>query len=87
MRKEIDGAEVIKYTKSKDFGFVEFENSKNKQITVLAICNYDQKDVYYLFACDEQLNVLGDTLHYTVEDAVNFAKEYYDQREIEWQDL
>ncbi len=40
-----------------------------------------------LLACDEQLNVLGDTLHYTIEEAMNFAKEYYDQEEKDWQDF
>lgn len=87
MRKEIDGAEVLTYTQNKDFGFVEFENREKKLITVLAICRYDQKEECYLFACDDQVNVLGDTLHYTMEEAMDFAKEYYGQEEMEWQDL
>ncbi|WP_161787041.1 hypothetical protein [Planococcus sp. CAU13] len=51
MRKEIDGAEIIKFTRTKHFDFVECEDNKNEQITVLPICNYEQKNAYYLFAC------------------------------------
>lgn len=87
MINKIDGAKVIKYTQSNEFGFVEFENGENQVINVLAICNYNQEEEYYLFACDEQFNVLGDTFHYTIEEAMNFAKEYYEQEEIEWFDM
>lgn len=87
MKKEIDGAKTIKYTKNKNFGLVEYENGENNAINFLAICNYDQKEEYYLFACDEQFNVLGDTLHYTIDEAMKFAKEYYEQEEISWFDF
>lgn len=86
MIREIDGAKVIKYSKNKDFGFVEFENGENKIINVLAICSYKQKEEYYLFACDNQFNVLGDTLHNTIDEAMKFGKEYYEQEEIRWLD-
>jgi len=45
------------------------------------------KEQYYLFACDKQLNVLGDTFHDTVKRAMIFAGKYYDQEEIKWFDL
>ena len=87
LKNEIDGAKVIKYTKNKDLGFVEFEDGEPKEINGLAICNYEQKEEYYLFACDDQFNVLGDTLHYTIEEAMKFAEEYYEHEKIEWINL
>lgn len=54
------------------------------EVRVLAVCNYDKKEQYYLFACDEHFHVLGDTVHQTVEEAMKFAEEYYEQDMIEW---
>ncbi|KOO43055.1 hypothetical protein [Priestia koreensis] len=84
MLEEIDGAKVIKYTETDEFGFIEYEDGEKKDILTLAICNYDNKEEYYLFACDKQFNVLGDTLHGSVEEAMDFAKRYYEKEMIDW---
>ncbi|MFC4354255.1 hypothetical protein ACFO0S_04105 [Chryseomicrobium palamuruense] len=46
---------------------METDDGQRQQIYILAICTYDQTDEYYLFACDGEFNVLGDTVHSTVE--------------------
>ena len=84
MADEIDGAKVIKYTHTGSFGYVEWNDGEEKEIRILAICNYDDKEECYLFACDEQLNVLGDTLHDSIEDAMKAAKDIYEQEVINW---
>jgi hypothetical protein len=84
MPEKIDGAKVIKYTPIGRFGFVEYDNGEQKEIRILAICNYDDKEECYLFACDEQFNVLGDTLHDSIEEAMKAAKQLYEQEDINW---
>lgn len=84
MNKKIDGAAVIYYTEPNNFGYVEYEDGALLQIQRLAICRYDQEDQYYVFACDSEFNVLGDTVHSSVEDAMKFATYYYRPDEIVW---
>ena len=45
----------------------------NDRIRNLAIARYDEADEVYLFYCDTHWNVLTDTLHSTVEAAVDQA--------------
>lgn len=84
MPYEIDGAKILKYSSVGSFGSVLLEGGEVKEIRILAICNYDNKDECYLFACDEQFNVLGDTLHDSKEDAMKAALKLYDQEKIIW---
>lgn len=84
MPDEIDGAKVIKYTPTGNFGYVEWDDGEDREIRILAICNYDDNQECYLFACDEKFNVLGDTLHDCIEDAVKAAIQLYEQEEIIW---
>ncbi|WPP41927.1 hypothetical protein SK066_02885 [Paenibacillus hunanensis] len=84
MIKEIDGAKVIKYTPIDNFGYVEWQDGIEKEITILAICHYENKEECYLFACDEKYNVLGDTVHDSLEDAMQAALELYEKHEISW---
>ncbi|UHA73747.1 hypothetical protein [Paenibacillus sp. 481] len=84
MPEEIDGAKIIKRTCPGSFGYVEWESGEEKEIKVLAICNYDDQEECYLFACDEQFNVLGDTLHASINEAMEAALQLYEQEKIEW---
>lgn len=83
MIQEIDGATVICHTEPNKFGYVEFENGERQQIRVLAICKYN-KEEFYVFACDDEFNVLGDTVHTNYDEAMKFATEYYDHEETIW---
>lgn len=40
MLEEIDGAKVMKYTETGEFGFIEYEDGEKKEVLTLAICNY-----------------------------------------------
>jgi hypothetical protein len=84
MPGEIDGAKVIKHSPIGSFGYVVGDDGEEKEIKILAICNYDNKEECYLFACDEQFNVLGDTLHDSIEEAMEAALQIYEQKEITW---
>lgn len=84
MPVEIDGARVIKVTKFGDYGIVDYDSGEEKEIKNLAICSYGTGHEYYLFACDEDFNVLGDTLHNSIEEAMQTALQLYEKECIEW---
>ncbi|QOR67319.1 hypothetical protein IM538_04040 [Cytobacillus suaedae] len=85
---ELDGAKVIQYTKNStqnEFGVVNIISEDNEvidvcPITALAICKYSDGNGYYLFSCDLNWEVVGDTFHYSLEEAIDFA----DVKETEW---
>ena len=79
---ELDGAKIIKYT-SGEFGYTEDDNGEKTFIKALAICSYDDNE-YYLFACDENFNVIGDTIHESIDEAMIFALKYYQKNDINW---
>lgn len=86
--KEIDGARVICYaTRSEtlDFGIVSQEDGRDVAITALVIAQYEGKNDFYVFACDENWQVLGDTVHESQEKSTAFAKRYYEAEYIDWQ--
>lgn len=84
MVREIDGAKVIEFTALSKYGNAEYSNQEIVIIKRLAICNYDNKQQYYLFACDDSFNVLGDTVHNSIEEAKTFAISYYNEDDIRW---
>lgn len=80
----IDGAFVIEKSEVANYGFVDFEDMERVEVTQLAICSYEGDEEFYLFACDSDGNVVGDTVHQSIEAAQDFASNYYDVREIKW---
>ncbi|CAG7658302.1 hypothetical protein ACFQI7_37010 [Paenibacillus allorhizosphaerae] len=74
---ELDGAKVLLYTDNKssnDFGYVYYqEDEKTVVITALAVAQYEGSEGYYLFSCDQEWNVVGDTLHYSLQEAKDYA--------------
>ena len=72
----LDGAKVILYTDNKEsnnFGFVIYEDHE-EVVTALVIAKYDNDENYYLFDCNLDWEVIGDTLHSTIDDAKSCAK-------------
>ena len=51
----------------------------------VAICRYPGEDSYYLFYCDSQWNVITDTWHETIEDALQQAEFEYASVSATWQ--
>ncbi len=80
----IDGAFVIEKSEVKSYGTVNFEDMESVEIRQLAICRYEGDKAFYLFACDSDGNVVGDTVHQTIEEAKAFASNYYDVPQIKW---
>lgn len=53
----------------------------------LEICQYDGDSAYYLFYCDENWNVITDTWHQTIDDAIKQAEFEYQHSAQTWQKL
>ena len=81
--RQIEGQQIL-HRRLVDAQAHRRDDGEEKEIRVLAICNYDDKEECYLFACDDQFNVLGDTLHDSLEDAMKAAIQLYEQEEIKW---
>lgn len=43
-----------------------------------AICKYQNDDVYYLFTCNENYEVVGDSIWNSIEDCIKIASSSYD---------
>ena len=50
----------------------------------LAICQYEGDDGFYLFYCDDQWNVVTDTLHFTMDQAMEQAEFEYENASGTW---
>lgn len=50
----------------------------------LAICQYEGDDGFYLFYCDDQWNVVADTLHFTMDQAMEQAEFEYENSLGTW---
>ncbi len=50
----------------------------------LAICQCEDEDSYYLFACDSEWNPLTDTWHATLEEALDQAEFEYEGVSNTW---
>ncbi|MEK3983314.1 hypothetical protein MHB77_07960 [Paenibacillus sp. FSL K6-3166] len=83
----LDGANVWIYTANEhcnNYGYVLFEGENKKVgITAFAVAKYDGARGYYLFSCDLDWNVIGDTLHDSLQEAKECA-ENSSQITINW---
>ncbi|QVK16901.1 hypothetical protein KHQ81_08285 [Mycoplasmatota bacterium] len=71
---KLDEADVLYFTgnkKANHFGYVHYDDHK-ENITALVISTCGHND-YYLFSCDINWNVISDTLHHSVEEAMDCA--------------
>ncbi len=86
---EIDGARIILYSVKSyplDFGYVIDESGNNIPIKILVIAQYKDDADFYVFDCDENWRVWGDTVHESLEEAKIVAKDSSPQAEhIDWQ--
>lgn len=67
--KILDGADVLYYTPYDNFGEIYWDNGEIAHyVKYLAICVYPNKNnEFYLFCCDEQYDVVGDSLWDSIE--------------------
>ncbi|MCM3631636.1 hypothetical protein M3194_30545 [Paenibacillus glycanilyticus] len=72
---ELDGAKVLYYTDNQitnDYGYVFYQEHEEKvTVTALAIAQYDGDNRFYLFSCDVDWNVISDTLHDSLQEAID----------------
>lgn len=74
---KLDGANVLYYTSQENYGYSLFPNGEiADHYRYLAICKYAQDDKYYLFCCDDNYEVVSDTLHDSVEECMAIASQY-----------
>ena len=74
---KLDGAIVLYYTSQDDYGYSIFPNGEiADHYRYLAICKYTKDDKYYLFCCDENYEVVSDTLHDSIEECMEIASQY-----------
>jgi len=71
----LDGAKVIAITKKDDFGIIRCSDDSMPPISVkyLAICQYDKRNNFYVFLCDENYEVQHDNLYDTLEEAMEYV--------------
>ena len=83
---QLDGAKVILYIENiptNDLGYVQYPDH-NDTVTALAIAQYDGETSYYIFGCDADWNVISDTLHPSLNDALECAKNSYSLDGQQW---
>lgn len=83
---ELDGAKVILCTDNKEtnyYGYVRYEDH-DENVTALAIAKYANGKSCYLFSCDLEWNVIGDTSHSTLEEAKYCAENSAGGKGIVW---
>ena len=74
---QLDGATVLYYTPKDDYGAIRYPNGEDADYYhYLAICKYTKGDVYYLFCCDENYEVVNDVIDSSVEDCMKLAASY-----------
>lgn len=86
--KEIDGAKVLEWAWSGNtpFGVICNESGQiESQIFGLAICQYDDSDIFYCFSCDSDWETEQDSPYGSAEDAKNSLPEQYRNAKVKWQ--
>ncbi|MFC9775957.1 hypothetical protein [Paenibacillus chitinolyticus] len=90
---KLDGARVLAHTfmKTKGLGYVCFQDENGVKhdvlIEALSIAQYDNdrsNNSYYLFSCDENWNVIGDSLHYSLDEVFKCAENSYGISSNQW---
>lgn len=73
--EELDGAKVLYYTPKDNYGYIYYSNGDiANNVKFLAICKYqNEKEEYYLFRCDENYEVVGDSVWNSIEECMNIA--------------
>ena len=71
----LDNAKVLYYTPKDDYGKIYYPNGEVADyIKYLAIAKYsNDKEEYYLFRCDENFEVVGDSVWKSVDECMSVA--------------
>lgn len=86
----LDDAKVIKWAWSgkEPFGFVGNIDDDNKEAVFgLAICHYEGATRFYRFSCNENWEVIQDSIYNSVEEAISHLPEQYKNVERDWHNI
>ena len=73
--KTLDDATVLFYTEKGDYGAVYSTTGEVlDRVCFLAICRYENANECYLFGCDENYDVVSDSLWGSVEECQRVAE-------------
>lgn len=79
--KELDGAKVLYYTDRGVFEPVHYPGGAiAHNVAYLAICKYENDEDYYIFHCDESLDVVADDCFQSIEECLR----YIEKNELVW---
>lgn len=79
----LDNAKVLYYTLKNDYGVIRFPDGEIADtFKYLAICKYENDESYYLFCCNENFEVVSDSLWESIEKCMSVASSY--KANIEW---
>jgi len=82
--KSLDHARVLFYTPEDDYGEVYYTTGElAEQIHFLAICKYEDRAEFYLFACNSAYEVVSDSPWDSIEECKSVASNSYDSP-ISW---
>ena len=87
--KMIDGAVVLAWAiadAGNSFGISTVVLPEGREIKGLVIATYHNDPGYYVFACDGDWSVVGDTCHETLSAAKAFPPSLYDVDIVTWTD-
>lgn len=82
----LDGAEIILVSKKDNFGMIKYTDGKVEQIPVkyLAIGQYENDKQFYVFLCNDKLEVEQDNVFDTLEEAQGYA--FKKNKNVEWEE-
>ena len=87
MIEKIDGANVIMISEKGYSHDIPILGTYDViKIYYLAICQYDNDNGIYLFSCDENMEVEGDTLFDNIQEAIECA-ESWSNAPIKWRHI
>lgn len=81
---EIDGAKVLYYTPQDNYGAIKYPNGEIADyFRYLAICRYSNEEQYYLFRCNEEYEVVSDSVWDSIDECMKVAASSY-RENIVW---
>jgi hypothetical protein len=82
--KELNGAQVLYFSQKENYGEILFITGEiAAHVHYLAICKYKNDSTYYLFDCDGNFDVVGDSVWDSIEKCMSVAASSYG-RSITW---
>lgn len=75
--KELNGAKVLYYTDRGVFEPVYYPGGEiAHNVSYLAVCKYENESAFYLFHCDESLDVVADDYFQSLEECQKHTESY-----------